>query len=95
MNDNYFRGVPTFDPRLIGTGLLDQYLFTGVSGGVRVEPIDNLMVTANFGNSRRNGDTSHAVNQAYGVSWKRLPILDLRFDARYSSFSSSFGSGLL
>ena len=75
VSDNYFRGVPTFDQRLIGTGLLDQYLFTGISGGVRVEPIDNLMLTANFGNSRRNGDTSHAVNQAYGVTWKRLPIL--------------------
>ncbi len=93
VSDNYFRGVPTFDTRLIGTGLLDQYLFTGVSGGIRVEPIDNLMVTANFGNSRRNGDTSHAVNQAYGLTWKRLPIWDLRFDVRYNSFSSSFGSG--
>ncbi len=93
VNDNYFRGVPTFDTRLIGTGLLDQYLFSGVSGGIRVEPIDNLMVTANFGNSRRNGDTSHAVNQAYGVTWKRLPIWELRFDVRYNSFSSSFGTG--
>ena len=93
VSDNYFRGVPTFDLRLIGTGLLDQYLFTGVSGGIRVEPIDNLMVTANFGSSRRNGDTSHAVNQAYGVTWRRLPIWDLRLDLRYSTFSSSFGSG--
>jgi len=93
VSDNYFRGVPTFDTRLIGTGLLDQYLFTGISGGVRVEATGNLIVNATFGNSRRNGDTSHAVNQAYGVAWKRLPILDLRFDARYSSYSSSFGSG--
>ena len=93
VSDNYFRGVPTFDLRLIGTGLLDQYLFTGVSGGIRVEPIDNLMVTVNFGSSRRNGDTSHAINQAYGVGWRHLPIWDLRFDARYSTFSSSFGSG--
>jgi hypothetical protein len=51
------------------------------------------MVTANFGSSRRNGDTSHAVNQAYGVTWRRLPIWDLRLDLRYSTFSSSFGSG--
>lgn len=93
INDNYFRGVPTFDTRLIGTGLLDQYLFTGISGGVRVEPIDNLMLTANFGNSKSNGDTSHAINQAYGFTWKRLPILDLRFDLHYNSFSNSFGSG--
>lgn len=93
VSDNYFRGVPTFDTRLIGTGLLDQYLFTGISGGVRVEPIGNLMLSVNIGNSRRNGDTSHAVNQAYGVTWKRLPILDLRFDVRYNSYSSTFGSG--
>jgi len=93
VSDNYFRGVPTFDQRLIGTGLLDQYLFTGLSGGVRIEPLDNLMVTANLGNSRRNGDTSHAVNQAYGITWRRIPIWDLRLDLRYSSFSSSFGSG--
>lgn len=93
IGDNYFRGVPTFDLRLIGTGLLDQYLFTGISGGVRFEVTDNLMLTANLGNSRRNGDTSHAVNQSYGVSWKRLPILNLRLDLRYNSFNSSFGTG--
>jgi hypothetical protein len=93
VSDNYFRGVPTFDQRLIGTGLLDQYLFTGVSGGVRVEATGNLTLSANLGNSRRNGDTSHAVNQAYGVTWKRLPILDLRFDLRYNSYNSSFGTG--
>ncbi|MDR3699576.1 MAG: hypothetical protein P4L56_08080 [Candidatus Sulfopaludibacter sp.] len=93
VSDNYFRGVPTFDQRLIGTGLLDQYLFTGISGGVRFEPIDNLLITANLGNSRRNGDTSHAVNQAYGITWKRLPVLDLRLNLRYNSYSSSFGTG--
>jgi hypothetical protein len=93
VSDNYFRGVPTFDTRLIGTGLLDQYLFTGLSGGVRVEPLNNLLVSVNLGSSRSNGDSSRAVNQAYDVAWKRLPVLDLRFDVRYSSFSSSFGTG--
>jgi hypothetical protein len=93
LSDNYFRGVPTFDTRLIGTGLLDQYLFTGISGGVRLEPAGNLVVTVTAGNSRSSGDASHAVNQAYAIGWKRLPVLDLRLDLRYSSFSSSFGSG--
>jgi len=93
VSDNYFRGVPTFDTRLLGTGLLDQYLFSGISGGVRVEITDQLTASVNLGTSRRNGDASHAVNQAYGVTWKRLPVLDLRFDAHVSSFSSSFGSG--
>jgi hypothetical protein len=93
VSDNYFRGVPTFDQRLIGTGLVDQYLFTGLSGGVRVEPVNNMTVSANWGSSRHNGDSSHAINQAYGVSWKRLPVVDLRLDLRYNSFSSSFGTG--
>jgi hypothetical protein len=93
LSDNYFRGVPTFDTRLIGTGLLDQYLFTGVNGGFRAEPIEKLLIAATFGTSRRNGDTSHALNQAYQVAWKRLPFIHLRADGRYSQFSSSFGSG--
>ena len=93
VSDNYFRGVPTFDTRLLGTGLLDQYLFSGISGGVRVEVTDQLTANVNLGTSRRNGDMSHAVNQAYGVTWKRLPVLDLRFDVHVSSFSSSFGTG--
>ena len=37
VNNNYFRGVPTFDERLIGTGLLDKMLFQGWSGGFRLE----------------------------------------------------------
>jgi len=93
VSDNYFRGVPSFDQRLIGTGLVDQYLFTGLSGGVRVQATDNLLLTANLGESRSNGDTSHAINQAYGVSWKRLPIVNMRLDLRYNSFNSSFGTG--
>ncbi|HSM77994.1 MAG TPA: hypothetical protein VLT57_10230, partial [Bryobacteraceae bacterium] len=37
VNHNYFRDVPTFDPSLVGTGLLDKFLFQGVSAGARVE----------------------------------------------------------
>ena len=36
LNSNFFRQLPTFDPLLIGTGLLDKYLFTGLSGDVRL-----------------------------------------------------------
>ena len=36
-NYNYFRDLPTFDPTLIGTSLLDKYLFQGFSAGVRLE----------------------------------------------------------
>ena len=37
LSHNYFRDVPTFDTRLIGTGLLDKFLFQGFSGGFRLE----------------------------------------------------------
>src|ERR1035437_5674144 len=33
---NYFRDVRTFDTRLLGTGLLDQFLFQGFSAGVKL-----------------------------------------------------------
>ncbi len=93
LNHNYFRGLPSFDQRLIGTGLVDKYLFTGFSGGVRVEPIGNLLVTATWGASNRSGDAKQSLNQFYGVTWKRLPWAGLKFDARYTRFNSSFGSG--
>ena len=93
LNHNYFRGVPTFDQRLLGTGLLDQYLFTGFSGGVHLDPLQQLMITANVGQSRKNGDTSHSLNQYYGIAWKRLPWVNVRLDARYTKFRSSFGDG--
>jgi hypothetical protein len=93
INHNYFRGVPTFDQRLIGTGLLDQFLFSGFTGGVRLEPPGNLQFAGQWGQSRRNGDTSHSVNQAYTLSWKRLPWVGIKADAHYSVFTSSFGSG--
>ncbi len=36
-NHTYFRDLPTFDPNLIQTGLLDKYLMQGFSAGTRVE----------------------------------------------------------
>jgi hypothetical protein len=93
VNHNYLRGVPTFDTRLLGTGLLDQYLFSGFSGSVRVEPVKQLLLTTSLGQSRKNGDPSHALNQYYGAAWKRIPWVDVRLDARYNRFNSSFGTG--
>jgi len=46
VNHNYFRSLPTYDPRLLGTGLLDQYLFQGFSGDVRVELVKHISVYA-------------------------------------------------
>jgi hypothetical protein len=33
LTDTYFRDVPTYDPTLVGTGLLDKYLYQGINGG--------------------------------------------------------------
>ena len=37
LTDTYFRDVPTYDPTLVGTGLLDKYLYQGINGGARIE----------------------------------------------------------
>jgi hypothetical protein len=92
-NHNYFRDVPTFDPTLIGTGLLDKYLFQGFSLGARLEVIKNIFVNTDLGRSNRTGDAKTSLNQAYGITFNHLPWFGLRSDAHYSKFDSSFGNG--
>jgi hypothetical protein len=92
-NHTYFRDVPTFDPTLIGTGLLDKYLFQGFSAGARAEVIKHIWVYSDLGRSNRTGDTTSSLNQMYGVTFERLPWFHLRADAHYSRFNSSFADG--
>ncbi len=92
-NHNYFRDIPTFDPQLIGTGLLDKYLFQGFSVGARVEVLKQIFLYTDIGRSNRSGDASNSWNQAYGITLGQLPWLRLRADAHYSRFNSSFGDG--
>jgi hypothetical protein len=91
-NYNYFRDLPTFDPTLLGTGLLDKYLFQGFSAGVRVEPLKQVWLYTTLGSSHRSGDTSNSLNELYGITFGRLPWR-IRADAHYSKFNSSFGNG--
>jgi AMIN domain-containing protein len=93
VNETYFRDVPTFDPQLVGTGLLDKYLFQGFSGGVRVEAVKNIVLYADLGRSSRTGDAKTSLNQMYGITLLKIPKLALHADAHYSRFNSSFGSG--
>jgi hypothetical protein len=93
LNYNYFRDIPTFDSALIGTGLLDKFLFQGFSAGARVEAIRQVFVSANFGRSTGTGDAKTSLNEMYGLTFGRLPWLRLRADAHYARFNSSFGSG--
>jgi hypothetical protein len=92
-NHTYFRDIPTFDPALIGTGLLDKYLFQGFSVGGRVEVVKQIFLYTEIGRSNRTGDAKNSWNQSYGITFGRLPWTGLRADLHYSKFDSSFGAG--
>ena len=93
VSHNYFRNTPTFDPRLIGTGLVEKFLFEGISGGVRVELPYKFSVYSSLGRSSRSGDARPSWNQLYGVTLGRIWRTGIRADLRYSKFDSSFGRG--
>lgn len=93
LSHNYFRNVPTFDARLVGTGLVEKFLFEGFSGGVRVELPHRFGVYSSLGRSSRSGDTKHSFNQMYGVTQGGIWRTGIRADLRYSKFDSSFGQG--
>jgi hypothetical protein len=92
LSHNYFRVLPTFDPRLISTGLLDNVLFQGFSGGVRIDLPHGMTPYASIGTSRRNDDPRGSWNRSYGLL-ERLPKFNARLDARYSNFLSTIGQG--
>jgi len=73
--------------------LLDKYLFQGFSGGARVDIVKQIEIYTELGRSNRTGDSSKALNQMYGITFGRVPWLEIRADAHYSRFNSSFGSG--
>lgn len=93
LNHNYFRDIPTYDPQLVATGLVDKYLFQGFSGGVRVELPYHVSVYTNVGRSSRSGDAKNTWNTMYGVTLARIPKTGFHFDAHFSKFDSAFGSG--
>ncbi|PYX69323.1 MAG: hypothetical protein DMG78_22360 [Acidobacteria bacterium] len=92
-NYNYFRDVPTFDTTLIGTGLLDKFLFQGFSAGGRLEVLPQIWISSTLGRSSRSGDSTSSINQMYGITFGRIPVVKLRADLHYSRFNSSFGDG--
>ena len=91
---NYFRDIPTSDPRLVGSGLLDKLLFQGVNAGFRLDLPLRLSVYSSLGRSERSGDARRSLNQMYGVAMAGIWRTGLRADLRYSRFDSSFGRGL-
>jgi hypothetical protein len=92
-NHTYFRDLPTFDPSLIATGLLDKYLFQGFSAGARVEVLKQVWVSSETGLSNHSGDKGQSLNEMVGLTFAHLPWIGLHTDLHYSRFNSSFGSG--
>jgi hypothetical protein len=93
INHTYFRDVPTFNPALIGTGLLDKYLFQGFSAGARGDIPYNISLYATVGRSHVSGDASASWSYLYGITFNRIWKTGIRLDARYSVFNSPFAQG--
>jgi hypothetical protein len=97
LNDNYLRNLPTFDPALltsgVGAALLQQYLFTGLSGGASVQLPLRITVSTDIGKSKSSTDTSNSWNQMYGLNLGEIGKTGLQLDLRYTKFNSSFGQG--
>ena len=95
VNHNYFRSLPTYDPRLLGTGLLDQYLFQGFSGDVRVELVKHISVYASLGRSKATSDKKNSLNQAFGITLPNLLKTGLLAVSLSKNLTDSFRLQLL
>lgn len=93
LSDTYFRDVPTYDPVLVGTGLLDQYLYQGLNGGVRAEFPLHLVGYVSLGQSNDSNDKKNSLNEQFGLTAMRIWRTGLIADARYSKFDSAFATG--
>jgi len=93
LNDNYLRNLPTFDPVLISTGLVDQYLFQGLSGGVQFQLPYRISISTDLGKSNSSTDLTPSWNQMYGLTFGEIKKTGLQLNLRYTKFNSSFGQG--
>jgi hypothetical protein len=93
LNHTYFRDVPTYDPQLVGTGLLDKYLFQGLSGGVRVDMPAHVVLYTEIGRSNASGDPKASWNTMYGATFTDVWKTHIRLDARFSTFNSPYAQG--
>lgn len=93
VSDTYFRDVPTYDATLVGTGLLDAYLYQGVNGGARVEFPLHVAAYFSLGRSNDSTDPQRSLNKLFGLTVSNIWKTRLQADARYSKFDSAFSSG--
>jgi hypothetical protein len=94
ISHNYFRNIPTFDERLLSTGLLDKYLFQGLSGGVHLDLPYKFGIYSTIGRSSRSNDSKPSWDYLVGASAADILHTGLRTDVKYSRFDSSFGNGI-
>jgi len=93
LTHTYFRDVPTYDPALIGTGLLDKNLFQGVNGGARIQFPQRITGYFSVGKSNTSTDTKPAWNTMSGASMSSIWKTGITADARYARFDSAFAAG--
>jgi hypothetical protein len=93
LTHTYFRDVPTYDPILIGTGLLDKYLFQGVNAGARIQFPRHIDGYFSLGRSSTSTDAKDSLNTLFGATMSNIWKTGLQADAHYSKFDSAFGSG--
>lgn len=93
LTHTYFRDVPTYDPILVGTGLLDKYLFQGISGGARFELPMHMTTYFTVGQSNASTDSKGSSNYMYGASMNRIWKTGMSVDMRVSKFNSIFAGG--
>jgi hypothetical protein len=93
LNHNYLNSLPSFDPNLLGTSLLDKYIFQGLSVDARYELPYRVSVSTQIGRAKSIADTRRMWNSMYGVSLGDILNSGFRADLRYAKFASSFGQG--
>ncbi len=93
LTDTYLRDVPTYDAALVGTGLLDKYLYQGINGGARIQFPRHITGYFSLGSSTDSADPKNSLNRLFGASMSNIWKTGLTADARYSKFDSSFASG--
>ncbi len=93
IDHSYSNSLPTFDPNLLGTSLLDKYIFQGLSFDVRYELPYRIGLFTQLGRGKSNADAKQMWNQMYGISFGNILHSGFSADVRYSKFNSSFGRG--
>src|SRR5215472_7039811 len=93
LNHSYLNSLPSFDPNLLGTSLLDKYIFQGLSVDARYDLTHQISVFTQFGHEKSIADKKRMWNSMYGLSLNDLFGTGLHADFRYAKFASSFGDG--